>query len=90
MILAEDGVGVYKKHNFTMRATMSIDQHLPINANLLMAKFQSFVRQENVTVEAKDFTNMDKVPVSFDMPGHYTVNVKESQTMDLRMLKKQI
>uniref|UniRef100_A0A914D9N8 DDE-1 domain-containing protein n=1 Tax=Acrobeloides nanus TaxID=290746 RepID=A0A914D9N8_9BILA len=63
-----------KRSGLSVRATTSVGQNLPAEWEEKMARFRTFVNQEKKGVKLKDLGNMDEVPVSFDMPGRFTVD----------------
>ncbi|CAJ0600460.1 unnamed protein product [Cylicocyclus nassatus] len=68
-----------RRADLSMRASTSVGQHLPTNADELVASFRSFVKAKITTILAKDIGNMDEVPVTFDMPRRYTVDIRGTQ-----------
>eukprot|EP01133_Synstelium_polycarpum_P028940 gene28940-35273_t len=68
-----------KREKLSVRAVTSVGQHIPQNHAQLISNFRSFVLDGMVGVQLKNLGNMDKVPVSFDMPRKYTVDLRGAQ-----------
>lgn len=64
-----------KRHNLSVRAVTSVRQHMPANSNELIAQFWAFVKQNTIGVDPSNLENMDEIPVAFDLPKRYTVDV---------------
>lgn len=72
-----------RRNGLSVRATTSVGQHLPGNWPELVAKFRKYVKEVGQSVRPKDLGNMDEVPVSFDMPGNYTVEERGTQDVSI-------
>jgi transposase-like protein len=65
-----------KRHNLSVRATNSVGQNLPNDWEAKVAEFKTFIRKDSSNIHSSQIGNFDEVPVSFDMPGNYTVDFK--------------
>lgn len=65
-----------RRQNLVIRTITSVGQKLPEDFQEKMARFQEFVRNEIIGVSRGNLGNMDEVPVSFDLPRHWTVDEK--------------
>ncbi|CAJ0602651.1 unnamed protein product [Cylicocyclus nassatus] len=76
------GAMIMRRADLSMRASTSVGQHITANADELIANFRSFVKAEITTIP-EDLGNMDEVPVTFDMPGRYTVDIRGTQDVGI-------
>ena len=73
-----------KRTNLSIRMRTNVGQGLPENYKEKVALFRHFVRRESTKMRLKDVGNMDEVPVQFDMPGNFTIDVRGSQDIHIR------
>ena len=75
----------FMKHNdFVRRAVTSVGQSLPPDWEEKVAKFREYVDQNKAGLETWQIGNMDEVPVTFDLPGNFTIEKKG--TSDVRVM----
>lgn len=67
-----------KRNSLALRAVTSVGQKLPADWEEKMRKFVEFVTQHKGDFSLAHIGNMDEVPVTFDMPSKFTIDVKGS------------
>lgn len=65
-----------KRHNLSVRTTNSVGQNLPNDWEEKVAEFKTFIRLHSSNIDSSQIGNFDEIPVSFDIPGNYTVDFK--------------
>lgn len=73
-----------KRNDFVRRAVTSVGQSLPPDWEEKVAKFREYVDQNKAGLETWQIGNMDEVPVTFDLPGNFTIEKKG--TSDVRVM----
>lgn len=74
------------RFNLTLRQKTHIAQKLPSDLDEKVEKFHKFVMNERKLYDYPliSIGNMDETPMTFDMPGNRTVNVKGAKTVTVR------
>ena len=72
-----------KRNRLSIQAVTSIGQQLPKDWNEKLENFKVFINEKKTDINIQDIGNMDKVPMSFDMPGNFTVDQKGAE--DIRI-----
>lgn len=72
-----------KRNRLSVRAITSTGQKLPENWQVKVEEFHLFVGQATNGVEPSQIGNMDEIPMSFDMPTKFTVDVKGTQDIKI-------
>ena len=67
-----------KRNKFAMRAVSSVGQKLPDDWVAKMESFVTFITQVKDRYSLQHIGNMDKVPITFDMPSKFTVEIYRS------------
>ena len=65
-----------KRNQLSVRAVTSVGQKLPNDWKKKMENFKIFINEKKVGINIQHIGNMDEVPISFDMPGNFTVDLK--------------
>jgi hypothetical protein len=73
-----------RRHNLSIRTISTAGQNLPEDWEAKAENFRLFVKKHLKSIESRHFGNMDDVPVSFDMPSTWTVNLKGAKKISLR------
>ena len=69
-----------KRNRLSIRTVTSICQQLPKDWNEKLENFNVFINEKKTDINVQDIGNMDEVPMSFDMPGNFTVDQKGRKT----------
>lgn len=75
-----------KREGLSMRTQMKLAPKLPAAYENQALEFHSYVinLQKAYSFELSQITNMDKVPLTFDVPSNRTVDVKGAKTMAIK------
>ena len=74
---------IMKRNRLSIWAVTSIGQQLPKDWNEKLENFKVFINEKKTDINIQDIGNMDEVPMSFDMPGNFTVD--ENGAEDIRI-----
>ena len=75
-----------QRHNLSLRQKTKISQKLPNDLEDKITSFHSFLlkQRKQIDFELGQIGNMDETPMSFDLPGNRTVDVKGKKTVMIR------
>jgi hypothetical protein len=65
-----------RRNNLCICSTLNVGQKLPDDWEAKVEKFTLYIKENLCGVDPAHFGNMDKVPVSFDLPGSRTLHLK--------------
>ena len=75
-----------QRHHLSLRQKTKISQKLPNDLEDKITSFHSFLlkQRKQIDFELRQIGNMDETPMSFDLPGNRTVDVKGKKTVMIR------
>ena len=68
---------------FSVRAVTSVGQQLPHDWEEKVELFKCYVNEKKQGVELMHIGNFDEVPMSFDLPGNFTVDIKDAENVKI-------
>jgi len=68
-----------KRNRLSIRAVTFIGQQLPKDWNEKLENFKVFINEKKTDINIQDIGNIDEVPMTFNMPGNFTVDQKGAE-----------